>query len=81
MFFIVDRKKTDRQIQGSQVAPAELEATLLLNPDVLDAAVIGVTSNEYGGEQPKAFIVRSNTDVTAASILPGSMSALHPSNI
>ncbi|KZS94836.1 acetyl-CoA synthetase-like protein [Sistotremastrum niveocremeum HHB9708] len=68
MFFIVDRKKEMIKIQGSQVAPAELEATLLLNPDVLDAAVIGVTSNEYGGEQPKAFIVRSNTDVTAASI-------------
>jgi 4-coumarate--CoA ligase len=42
-FFIVDRKKELIKVKGLQVAPAELEALLLDNPDVQDAAVIGVT--------------------------------------
>ncbi len=31
------------KVKGNQVAPAELEALLLENPAVADAAVIGVT--------------------------------------
>ncbi|KZS94809.1 acetyl-CoA synthetase-like protein [Sistotremastrum niveocremeum HHB9708] len=66
MFFIVDRKKEMIKVKGFQVAPAELEATLLLNPGVADAAVIGVP--RYGGEHPRAYVVRSSPEVTAASI-------------
>ena len=40
-----------------QVAPAELEALLLSDERVADAAVIGVP-DERSGELPKAYIVR-----------------------
>jgi acyl-coenzyme A synthetase/AMP-(fatty) acid ligase len=44
------------------VAPAELEALLLSNPHVADAAVIPVP-DEDAGEIPKAFVVkRGETD-------------------
>ena len=39
-----------------QVPPAELEAILLTNPKIKDAAVIGVP-DEAAGELPLAFIV------------------------
>ncbi|KAH7132286.1 4-coumarate-CoA ligase-like protein [Dendryphion nanum] len=55
-FFIVDRKKELIKVKGLQVAPAELEALLLDNPDVQDAAVIGVTNSD-GEELPRAYIV------------------------
>ncbi|KAK4940278.1 hypothetical protein LTR10_019598 [Elasticomyces elasticus] len=57
MFFIVDRKKELIKVKGNQVAPAELEALLLEHPGILDAAVIGMPT-EDGDEKPRAFIVR-----------------------
>lgn len=42
-FWIVDRKKELIKVNGMQVAPAELEAALLENKHVADAAVVGVT--------------------------------------
>jgi acyl-coenzyme A synthetase/AMP-(fatty) acid ligase len=44
--------------QGHQVAPAELEAHLLAHPDVRDCAVIPI-ADDYHGEVPKAFVVRT----------------------
>ena len=40
-----------------QVAPAELEDTLLSHPDVIDSCVIGVP-HERAGEAPRGYIVR-----------------------
>ena len=42
MFYVVDRKKEMVKVNGLQVAPAELEAILLENEDIADAAVVGV---------------------------------------
>ncbi|KAL2148746.1 hypothetical protein VTH82DRAFT_1893 [Thermothelomyces myriococcoides] len=56
IFYIVDRIKELIKVKGNQVAPAELEGILLDNPDVADAAVVGVTIN--GEELPRAYIVR-----------------------
>ncbi|WP_280690871.1 AMP-binding protein [Kitasatospora sp. GAS204B] len=56
--FIVDRVKELIKYKGYQVAPAELEALLLTHPQIVDAAVIGVTG-EDGTERPKAFVVRT----------------------
>ncbi|GAA2170938.1 4-coumarate--CoA ligase family protein [Agrococcus versicolor] len=53
---IVDRLKELIKHKGYQVAPAELEALLLTHPDVADAAVIGVRTDD-GDEDPKAFVV------------------------
>ncbi|KAJ5651604.1 uncharacterized protein N7484_005327 [Penicillium longicatenatum] len=55
-FYIVDRIKELIKVRGAQVAPAELEALLLENEHVRDAAVIGVkTATE--DEDPRAYIV------------------------
>lgn len=42
--YIVDRKKELIKVRGNQVAPAELEAVLLKHPNIIDAAVVGVTT-------------------------------------
>ena len=55
-WFIVDRLKELIKYKGFQVPPAELEALLLANPAIADAAVIGVPDEE-AGEIPKAFVV------------------------
>jgi 4-coumarate--CoA ligase len=55
-FYIVDRLKELIKYKGFQVPPAELEALLLGNPAVADAAVIGIPDEE-AGEVPKAFVV------------------------
>jgi 4-coumarate--CoA ligase len=69
-FFIVDRKKELIKVKGLQVAPAELEAMLLENVDVQDAAVIGVPFK--GDEAPRAYIVPQKPEMatpeTAESI-------------
>jgi acyl-CoA synthetase (AMP-forming)/AMP-acid ligase II len=54
--FIRDRLKELIKVKAFQVAPAELEAVLLANPDIADAAVIGVPDEE-AGEVPAAFLV------------------------
>ena len=54
--FIVDRLKELIKYKGFQVAPAELEATLVAMPGITDAAVIGLPDDE-AGEAPVAFIV------------------------
>ncbi|KAK4041768.1 hypothetical protein C8A01DRAFT_34147 [Parachaetomium inaequale] len=57
IFHVVDRVKELIKVKGNQVAPAELEGILLENPDVADAAVVGVTIK--GEEMPRAYVVRS----------------------
>ncbi|KAK0719705.1 hypothetical protein B0H67DRAFT_552015 [Lasiosphaeris hirsuta] len=56
IFHVVDRLKELIKVKGNQVAPAELEAVLLENPDVADVAVIGVIVK--GEELPRAYVVR-----------------------
>lgn len=55
-FYIVDRLKELIKYKGYQVAPAVLEAVLLENPVVADAAVVGSLDAD-GQEVPKAFVV------------------------
>jgi long-chain acyl-CoA synthetase len=54
--YIRDRKKDMIIIKGLKVFSAQVEATLLENPDVAEAAVIGIP-DEHGDETIKAFIV------------------------
>lgn len=58
-FFIVDRLKELIKYKAFQVAPAELEAILLSNEKVKDAAVIGLP-DEVSGELPLAFVVKQD---------------------
>jgi acyl-CoA synthetase (AMP-forming)/AMP-acid ligase II len=58
-YTVVDRVKELIKYKGYQVAPAELEAVLLNNPEIADAAVIGVLDPDSGEDLPKAFVVRA----------------------
>ena len=55
-YFITDRLKELIKVKGLQVAPAELEAVLLVHPAVADAAVIGIP-DERAGEVIFSFII------------------------
>jgi 4-coumarate--CoA ligase len=66
---ITDRLKELIKYKGFQVPPAELEALLLSNPKIADAAVIGVPDEE-AGELPKAFVVTApGHDLTADEVM------------
>ncbi|OJD33023.1 4-coumarate-ligase [Diplodia corticola] len=54
-YWIVDRKKELIKVKGFQVAPAEMEAVLLENEAVADAAVVGVQTDHE--ELPRAYVV------------------------
>lgn len=61
-FFVTDRIKELIKVRGFQVAPAELEALLLTNDNVIDVAVIQVP-DEASGELPRAYIVLKDNAV------------------
>jgi acyl-CoA synthetase (AMP-forming)/AMP-acid ligase II len=68
-YTVVDRVKELIKYKGYQVAPAELEAVLLSNPEIADAAVIGVVDADSGEELPKAFVVRApGSEITAEAV-------------
>jgi len=54
--FIIDRLKELIKYKGFQVAPAELEDTLLSHPKIADACVIGIP-DERAGQLPRAYLV------------------------
>ncbi|RZC40840.1 AMP-binding domain containing protein [Asbolus verrucosus] len=63
-FYIVGRLKELIKYKGFQVPPAELEKILLTNPEIKDAAVVGLPDEE-AGELPLAFIVKNpNFNIT-----------------
>ncbi|KAJ5219454.1 uncharacterized protein N7498_001553 [Penicillium cinerascens] len=57
-WYIVDRKKELIKVRGFQVAPPELEAVLLSHPQIVDAAVIGISIPGANTEFPRAYVVR-----------------------
>ena len=65
--FIVDRLKELIKYKGFQVAPAEVEATLVALPGITDAAVVGQADPE-AGEIPVAFVVRAEGGPDEAAI-------------
>ena len=60
---LVDRKRDMVIVSGFNVFPSEVEAALLENPKIAEAAVIGVP-HEYRGETLKAYVVL-DTDAKA----------------
>ncbi|RVX68681.1 hypothetical protein B0A52_07108 [Exophiala mesophila] len=66
-FWIVDRKKELIKVNGLQVAPAEVEAILLLHQDIVDAAVTGIRFQD--DEWPRAYVVRrEHSQTTEAEV-------------
>ncbi|KAJ7069962.1 phenylacetyl-CoA ligase [Mycena amicta] len=73
--WIVDRLKEIMKVKGFQVAPSELEGSLLDHQDVSDACVVGIP-DDFSGEVPLAFVVltadaaaRGNLEEIRASII------------
>jgi len=64
---VVDRLKELIKYKGFQVAPAELEATLVSHPNIADAAVIGLPDEE-AGELPIAFVIAADPAPSAEEI-------------
>jgi acyl-CoA synthetase (AMP-forming)/AMP-acid ligase II len=66
--YLVDRSKEILKVKGFQVAPAELEATLITHPDIIDSGVVGY--DVQGHEVPRAYVVRRpGSCLTAHSIM------------
>jgi acyl-CoA synthetase (AMP-forming)/AMP-acid ligase II len=68
--YVVDRLKELIKYKGFQVPPAELEALLLTNPAVADAAVIGKSDAE-AGEIPVGFVVLKDGQNVSATDIQG----------
>ena len=66
-FYIVDRKKDMILVSGFNVYPAEIEEVLRLHPDIEEAAAIGIP-HEATGEQVKAFVCSTNSQLTEKEI-------------
>ena len=67
-FYICDRKNDMIISGGMNIYPAEIEAALDQHPDVLDVAVIGIPSEEWG-EAVHAVIVRRVATLTAEAMI------------
>ncbi|KIX08512.1 uncharacterized protein Z518_03168 [Rhinocladiella mackenziei CBS 650.93] len=68
-WYIVDRKKELIKVRGFQVAPTELEGVLLLHPNIVDCAVVGVHCSVDKSELPRAYIVvKPGTVLTEAEV-------------
>jgi long-chain acyl-CoA synthetase len=63
-----DRKKDMIISGGFNIYPSDLEAVLREHPAVLDAAVVGMPSEQWG-ETPVAFVVRRPGNQTSADVL------------
>ena len=66
-FHVVDRKKDMVVVSGFNVYPNEVEDCLAAHPGILEAAVIGVPSDE-SGESVKAFVVLSDAELDVKAI-------------
>jgi acyl-CoA synthetase (AMP-forming)/AMP-acid ligase II len=62
--YICDRKKDMIISGGMNIYPAEIEAALEHHPDVLEAAVFGVPSDEWGESVHAVVVVRDGGSMT-----------------
>jgi acyl-CoA synthetase (AMP-forming)/AMP-acid ligase II len=67
-FFICDRKKDMIISGGMNIYPAEIEAVLETHPDVYEAAVFGIPSEEWGESVHAVVVVREGAELSAAAV-------------
>ncbi|XP_046744725.1 luciferin 4-monooxygenase-like [Diprion similis] len=67
-FFIVDRIKEMIKYQGNQVSPVEIEGVILELPDVLEAAVVGLPSEDFGELPTAGVVVKQGSKLLAEDI-------------
>lgn len=67
--YLVDRKRDLIIVSGFNVYPSEVEAAMLVNPAIAEAAVVGVP-HPYTGEAVKAYVVlESGVQTTEAELV------------
>jgi acyl-CoA synthetase (AMP-forming)/AMP-acid ligase II len=67
-YFICDRKKDMIISGGMNIYPAEIEAALEHHPDVMDVAVFGIPSEEWGESVHAVVVKREGSDLDDASL-------------
>ena len=74
--YLVDRSKDLIIVSGFNVYPAEVEEMLVLHPDVVEAAVVGV-AHPHTGEAVKAYVVLTpDADVDEDALIEHSLDHL-----
>jgi acyl-CoA synthetase (AMP-forming)/AMP-acid ligase II len=63
-YFIADRKKDMIITGGMNVYPAEIEAALEAHPDVYEAAVFGIPSDDWGETVHAVIVVRPDAELS-----------------
>ena len=66
--YICDRKKDMIISGGMNIYPAEIEAALELHPDIFEAAVFGIPSEEWGESVHAVVVVRPGADLDEAGV-------------
>jgi acyl-CoA synthetase (AMP-forming)/AMP-acid ligase II len=67
-FYICDRKKDMIISGGMNIYPAEIEAALENHPDIYEAAVFGVPSEEWGESVHAVVVARPGADVPVEEV-------------
>ena len=67
--YICDRKKDMIISGGMNIYPAEIEAALEAHPDVLESAVFGIPSDEWGELVHAVVVVRQDGSMTEADVV------------
>jgi acyl-CoA synthetase (AMP-forming)/AMP-acid ligase II len=67
--YICDRKRDMVITGGMNVYPAEIEAALEAHPDVFEAAVFGIPSDDWGETVHAVIVKRPGSDLSEAVIL------------
>jgi fatty-acyl-CoA synthase/long-chain acyl-CoA synthetase len=62
--YICDRKKDMIISGGMNIYPAEIEAALEVHPDVIEAAVFGIPSDDWGEAVHAVVVKRPGSDLT-----------------
>ena len=68
-FYICDRKKDMIITGGMNVYPAEIEAALEQHPDIFDAAVFGVPSEEWGESVHAVVVLAPGASLGEAGVI------------
>ncbi len=67
--YICDRKKDMIISGGMNIYPAEIEAALEQHPDIYEAAVFGIPSEEWGESVHAVLVCRPGADIDDAAVL------------
>ena len=68
-YYVCDRKKDMIISGGMNIYPAEIEAALEIHPDVLEVAVFGVPSDEWGESVHAVVVVREGAAMTEDDVI------------